>query len=144
MRFREIESGTEQNHEQQRRERSKRALPETQNLDEKKKDESSLPLEWRTLRPFIEAAQCAPLTEEQAKGFWQRLHPRLMAAIRHDKAVSEYLRRTFWRRWGLRVAAAAGIIFLLQMALLQQRSIETLRGQVTDLQSQIQTLRAGM
>jgi len=149
MRFREIRSGTEQNREkenreQERREKTKRALPETRNLNETERRESSLPLEWRTLRPFIEASRYAPPTEEQTEGFWQRLRPRLVAAMRHDEAVREYLRRTFWRRWGLRVAAAAGIIFLLHLAYMQQRSIDALRGQVTDLQGQVQILRAGM
>ena len=99
----------------------------------------SLPLEWKSLAPFIETERSRQPSREYLEGFWGRLLPRLKVAIRHDAAVREYLRRTFWPRWAMRAAAAATILSLLVLLQTQRAELQTMRDRMFDLETRIGT-----
>jgi anti-sigma-K factor RskA len=144
MRFRQFEPhksrlAGEQNAEISQEQR-KRALPELQEgkADEKKR---AIPLEWRTLAPFIETYRSQRLTHGYSGEFWRRLLPRLRRAIRQDELVREYLRRTFWRRWALRAVAASALLALAFSLCAERERSRLLRNRIDALEKQIQAMQ---
>ena len=135
----------EQQRESEEKIKRTRVAPEVEpTTQESTHQKSSIPLEWRTLAPLIEAHQSRKPTEEYLNSFWNRLRPRLKRAIQQHELVQQYLRETFWRRWTLRAATAAILLALAISWNIQRHQIDQLQTQIQQLQQQIQPSKAGM
>ena len=110
----------------------------------KKGEKPALPIEWKSLAPFIETERSRKPSREYLEGFWGRLLPRLKRAIKNDLAVREYLRQTFWSRWAMRAAATATILSLLVLTQIQRSDMQTMREHLNNLENQIRSGQAGM
>lgn len=153
MRFKEMER------EETRREEARLSEPEeglsVRPLGEEEEDsfaamestssgKPSLPLEWAELSEQIEAQRSRTPVEGYTESFIERLRPRLRDSLIEKEAVRNWLNQTFWPRWTVRAAATAVILLLLSVAYQQRGEIGFLKGQVSDLTTEINTLKAGM
>jgi hypothetical protein len=132
----------QQNKEQQSRasaeEKRRRALPEVGSAEaEAQGKKPSLPVEWRTLTPLIEAHRSRRPTAEYLDTFWSRLRPRILRIIRQDQLVREYLRRTFWKRWIIRAAAVLALAALALSWNAERRKGERMNQRLTQLEQQL-------
>ena len=143
MRFRRIE--TEKGKlAQDQGEKETAQLAEQKEHPCREKQRGTLPLEWRELAPFIEAHRAVRPTEHYLDGFWRRFFPRLNLAIRKDELVREYLRETFWPRWMLRAAAALVVGALAFGWIAAREENQRLQSRLTQLERDIQVMKAGM
>lgn len=123
--------------------RPKLAAPEVGSPGQETK-KASLPLEWKSLAPFIEAQRARRPDPGYTARFWRRIRPLIERRIHQQELVQEYLRETFWRRWGLRTAAAVMFLALLFGLGNLHKENRTLQVRVETLEEDIRFMRAGM
>jgi hypothetical protein len=116
----------------------------SESKEEQEEQKASVPAEWKSLATFIETERARQPTPEYLEGFWGRLLPRLKKVLKNEEAVREYLRRTFWSRWSLRLAVAATILFLLLYMQIQKDDMRALNQHLNQLEQQMRTTQPGL
>ena len=111
---------------------------------QQKKKRRQLPLEWNKLEPFLEEHQQQQPSEKYLAEFPSRLMPKLQETVQQKKWLQQYLRDTFWQRWGLRLATAMIFLAISISLMRMNEDNQQLTAKVEGLEQEITVLQAGM
>jgi len=139
MRFKNIKPNLSDELHQEQNQSSE--IEERQN---KKKQPRQLPLEWNKLEPFLEEHRQQQPSEQYLSEFPSRLMPKLQESAQAAQWLRQYLRDTFWQRWGIRLATAMLFLAIGLSLLRMNKDNQQLMAKVEGLEQEISTLQAGM
>ena len=117
---------------------------ENEELQDQKTQRRQMPLEWNKLEPFIEEHRQQEPSEQYLAEFPSRLMPKLQESVEATKWLQQYLRDTFWQRWGMRLATAMVFLAIGLSLMRMDKKNQQLMVKIDGLEQEISVMQAGM